>query len=193
MVKKLMAPFLQNSSNVYAENRLLKMGVGAMLLFGLFNAVAIQRLENHIQTHIIPVGTATSFVLTGDSANDEYLMAMARYVIHMVGDVTPANARGQYYELLKLWDSSTYSKYKDQFDKMLRSLESYPSVSYQIIWDSSEGVKLGKGTMRKRVTKRKMVGDTVVGKTVLDYEIQYKIEHGAFKILNISEIGGDQI
>lgn len=191
--KGILQPFLQHSSNVYAENRLLKIGVGAMLLFGLFNAVAIQRLENNIQTHYVPLGTTARFVLTGDSANDEYLMAMSRYIIHMVGDVTPALARSQYEELLTLWDSSTYSKYKDQFDRMAASLESYPSVSYQVVWDAGEGVKLKDNTMRKRVTKRKMVGDTVVSKTVLEYEIEYKIEHGAFKLISISEVGGDQV
>ncbi len=191
--KDVLKPFMQASSNVYAENRLLKIGVSAMLVFGLFNAVAIQRLEKNIQTHVIPVGVASRFVLTGDSANDEYLMAMARYIIHMIGDVSPPLARAQYSELLTLWDASTYSKYKDQFDKMAASLEHYPSVSYHVTWDAGEGVQIKGNTMRKRVIKKKMVGDTVVGKTTLEYEIEYKIEHGAFKIISISEVGGEQV
>ena len=193
LLEKLLKPFVQNSSNVYAENRLLKLGVGVMLLFGLFNSVSIQRLENNIQTHYVPLGTTAKFVLTGDSANDEYLMAMSRYIIHMVGDVTPANARTQYLEILTLWDSSTYSTYKDRFEKMAKSLESYPSVSYLVEWDRGEGLKLEGNFMRKKVVKKKMVGDTVLKKTSIDYQIEYRIEHGAFKIINISEVGGEEV
>ncbi len=189
----LIKRYMQSSSNVFAENKLLRYAIAIMLLVTLINSVSIANIKDSVQTHIIPVGTQSNFILTGSTANDDYLKAMARYIVHMTGNMTPASARGQFNELLTLWHPTTYAEYRARFDKLADSLERYPSISYHIVWDGERPIKKEGDSLRINVIKKKLVGDTVQRKTQLDIEINYVIEQGRFFIVSVKEVGGEQV
>jgi len=192
-MKNMIGEYMQESSNIFAENRILRVCVVGMLIMTVLNSISIGNLKDSIVTHIVPVGTSQNFILTGSTANDEYLRSMARYVTHMIGNMTPATARQQFTELLTLWHSTTYSEYRDRFDEIADSIERYPSVSYHSIWDGKGSISLKGETMRISVIKQKIVGDTVTKKIPIDIEIGYVIENGQFFIISVKEVGGESV
>lgn len=192
-MKKFINHYLQDSSDLFAENKILRYAVALMLIVTLINSVSISNMKDSIVTHIIPVGAAHNFILSGSTANDDYLKSMSRYITHMVGNLTPATARQQFNELLTLWHPTTYSEYRDRFDKLADSLERYPSVSYHVVWDGAAPIKKEGDSLRIGVIKKKIVGDTVSRKTALQIEINYVIEDGRFFIVSVKEVGGEEV
>jgi len=185
--------FLQDSSNIYAENRLLRWGFVMVLMATVYNSYAITKITNRVQTHVIPVGGQGNFVISGSTASDDYLVAMGRYICHMSGDLTASTARQQLTELLSLFHETTYGEYRDRFQKIADGIERYASVSFDVQWSGEKKIKVTKDTITIPIIKKRIVGDTVKEKQQMSMEIQYVIEEGRFYLITLKEIGGESV
>lgn len=184
--------FVQDSSNVFAENRLLKLGFICMVLFSTFQAFSIHGALEKQQTHIVPIGGQGDFVISGSTASDDYLRSMARYIVHMAGNLSAASARRQLNELLVLVHPDKYSEYRDLFTKLATGIEKYPTVSYVVNWKGNRDIKkIGENTLRIATTKRRIVGDSVTRTENVTYEITYAITQGRFWLQGIKEVSDD--
>ena len=184
--------FVQDSSNVYAENRLLKLGFICVVLFSGFQAYSIHGSLEEQKTHIVPIGGQGDFVISGTTASDDYLRSMGRYIVHMAGDLSAASARRQLNELLTLVHPDKYSEYRDLFTKLATGIERYPTVSYVVNWRGNQDIKkVGDNTLQVSAVKRRIVGDSVTRTENITYEIRYSITQGRFWLHGIKEVSDD--
>ena len=184
--------FVQDSSNVFAENRLLKFGFVAVVIFaGLQTATISSKLDEQ-RVHLIPIGGQGDFVISGSTASDDYLRSMSRYIVHMAGDLSAATARRQLNELLPLIHPDEYSRYRDLFTKLADGIERYPTVSYVVQWRGNRDIKkVGDNTIHVAGVKKRIVGDSVTSTENVTYQISYALEQGQFWLTGIKEVSND--
>ena len=66
--------FVQNSSNIFAENRLLKFGFAAMTIVMLFQSYRIATQDDTIKERLIPIGAQGDLVVSGRVSDvDQYV------------------------------------------------------------------------------------------------------------------------
>lgn len=184
--------FVQDSSNVFAENRLLKFGFVAVVIFaGLQTATISSKLDEQ-RVHLIPIGGQGDFVISGSTASDDYLRSMSRYIVHMAGDLSAATARRQLNELLPLIHPDEYSRYRDLFTRLADGIERYPTVSYVVQWRGNRDIKkVGDDTIHVAGVKKRIVGDSVTSTENVTYHISYSFEQGRFWLTGIKEVSND--
>lgn len=181
--------FVQDSSNIFAENRLLKIGFFCLVLYSAVITVQIQNMSDSQKTHIVPIGGRGNFVLSSTTASDDYLRAMSEYVVHMIGNLSAATARRQLNEVLTLIHPEKYTEYQQIFNKLADGIERYPTISYVVKRRGNKDLEsVGDDTLQIKAVKNRIVGDSVTRHENVTYELMYKMEQGRFWLLQIQEI-----
>lgn len=180
--------FVQDGSNIFAENRLLKIGFVAVVLWSTLLTVQLQKATGEKQEKIIPFCGPATYELSGVEADQAYLRDMARLIIHLVGDITPANAKQQFSEVLPHVHVSTYTKYQNLFKEIATELERFPNISYRVSWNGDKAMEIEGNVIRVKASKVRMVGTEAKPPETITYEIVFKFEYGRFKIIDINEV-----
>ncbi|MEI6704464.1 MAG: TraE/TraK family type IV conjugative transfer system protein, partial [Deltaproteobacteria bacterium] len=71
--------YLQKSSNIFAENRLLKFSVVVLSIAVVINTAGVFKALNSQKTILVPPVINSKISVTGDKASDEYLKEFTRY------------------------------------------------------------------------------------------------------------------
>lgn len=186
-----LAFFMQDSSNIFAENRFMRFMMICMIVWSAFNTVLLKEaLDNH-KTVIMPADESFRYEITSDNANDKYLYRMARHISFLAGNLNAATTRDQLNELLMLIHPDNYGFYQEHFNKLSKEAERYPNISYVIAINGNKSINLLDDTMFVDLTKKRLVGDTVTRKDRMKFEIGYKIEAGRFFVTGVNEISED--
>ncbi len=178
--------FKQRSSNLFAENRLLKFGFLMLLAISAYNATAISNVNKNQRTIIVPVGAAGKLEVTGDTASDDYLRWMARYMINLVGNYTAPNVRNQFEELTKLYAPEVYNEAHDYFMSLADQIEKYPTVASMVVWIGNDALKTTKGVMYVTTDRHRIVDGVTTRVDRVVYEVRYEIRSGQFVVLSIT-------
>ncbi len=101
--------FAQNSSNIFAENRLLKLVLLVIAGVTLFNSYQIQRAVKTTHTIIIPANMQTQIEFIEGKPTDEYVENIARLVATLGLSYSPATARIQFDKMLKYYAPQDYA------------------------------------------------------------------------------------
>jgi len=184
--------FQQRSSNLFAENRLLKFGLLTLIVISIMNWTAMQKAIDSTRTVIYPVGMSTGCQYWANGGSDECLRAMARYVTNQVGNYTASGARQQFEELLVLFAPESHSNAREYFDKLAAKIERYPNVSSRMVWSGNNALKkVGDDKLVIKAQKARLVnGDTSRTETVT-YEIKYEIRDARFWVLHVKEMADE--
>lgn len=185
--KPIIGGFLQDSSNVFAQNRLLKLGVGIIACVTLWNGYVINNLKDTIRTEIVPPYSEKKWVITGNDANDDYLADMARYIVQSLGTWNPGSVRVQLNQLLRYIHPEVYPKYRDQFKSIADRAERYASVSFALQWDPGQAIVRQDNTLKLYAVRRRIAGNQVSRSEKVEYVIQFVIESGRFWVMDIAE------
>lgn len=178
--------FVQKSSNIMAENRLLKFVVVILAVSIVYLGTMIRYAMDSQRTIIVPPVVTTSLSLRGDQADDAYLVAMARYIAALVFNYTPATAQRQFTELMHLYSPETFSSGQLWLSELVATVEKarVTSVYYPESISIADGeinqIKL-EGTLKRGTDLVEPTGERVV------YLIDYRIVAGRFEILQIVE------
>ncbi len=179
--------YQQKTANLFAENRLLKFAMAAMVAVSLVNWNAARNALDSTKTVIVPVGARGMLEVSTASASDDYLRAMARYITHQLGTYTASTARHQFEEVLALFAPEHYAAAKHQFESLAEHIERYPNVASLIHWTGQAPLKRAEDKLIISALKRRLVnGNTARADSVM-YEIHYALREGRFWILNIKE------
>lgn len=185
--------YLQKSSNIFAENKVLRIMFVAILGLTLMNTVSIQRINDYSKTILVPMGYSVEYSFTGSAPSENYLRDIGLFIIQLAGDISASNADAQFENLLAFWHPSTATEYRERFMSIAKELKKYPSTGYDVVWNASHPISLRPGEIKISAAKRKYVGETVTATTTLEYKIEYSMESGRFAVLHLKEIGGDDI
>ena len=85
--------FLQRSSNIAGENRLLRFFVVVIGAAVLVNSFFVYTSVRHQRTILVPVGLNSEMEVSDSNASDDYLKFITRYAAGLALNYTPATAR----------------------------------------------------------------------------------------------------
>lgn len=177
--------FLQKSSNIFAENRLLKFVVVVIGIATVVNAIMTYHALNYQRTIIVPPVLKSRIEITGDRASEEYVKAFSRYVAALSFSYSPGTVKSQFDELLVLYAPEAFPEGKrvlyELADRVITTRVTGVFFMGRLYVDG------GKNQIEMSGQKRQYVDDRKVEDVTKTYLIDYRISDGRFQIMRISE------
>jgi conjugal transfer pilus assembly protein TraE len=177
--------FLQKSSNIFAENRLLKFVVVALGIAVVINTAGLFMALNSQRVILVPPVVNSKISVSGDKASDEYLKEFARYILNLALTYNPVNARSQFSELLAVYDPAEFQTSRKELYELADKIENTKASSafyIQSIINDTE-----KRRLEVTGTKKTYMVDQKAEDTLKVYLIEYRIENGKFILVRLYE------
>lgn len=177
--------FLQKSSNIFAENRLLKFVVVALGIAVVINTAGLFMALNSQRVILVPPVVNSKISVSGDKASDEYLKEFARYILNLALTYNPVNARSQFSELLAVYDPAEFQASRKELYELADKIENTKASSafyIQSIINDTE-----KRRLEVTGTKKTYMVDQKAEDTLKVYLIEYRIDNGKFILVRLYE------
>ena len=177
--------FLQKSSNIFAENRLLKFVVVALGIAVVINTAGLFMALNSQRVILVPPVVNSKISISGDKASDEYLKEFARYILNLALTYNPVNARLQFSELLAVYDPAEFQASRKELYELADKIENTKASSafyIQSIINDTE-----KRRLEVTGTKKTYMVDQKAEDAQKVYLIEYRIDNGKFILVRLYE------
>ena len=177
--------FLQKSSNIFAENRLLKFVVVALGVAVVINTAGLFMALNSQRVILVPPVVNSKISISGDKASDEYLKEFARYILNLALTYNPVNARSQFSELLAVYDPAEFQASRKELYELADKIENTKASSafyIQSIINDTE-----KRRLEVTGTKKTYMVDQKAEDALKVYLIEYRIDNGKFILVRLYE------
>jgi len=177
--------YIKRSSNLYAENRLLKFAVVcigiAVVVSGFFSYIAMQ----YQKVVILPPVVDRRIVITGNRVDENYVKLFTRYAMTLLNNYTAATAQGQFDEFLSLVTASAYPEMQKTLSTLADTIRklNMTSVYYP------QKIKIDKQNRVIEITglQKEFTNTTLVEDGPKRYIVKYVITNGRFYIDEIKE------
>lgn len=182
--------YLQKSSNIFAENRLLKFAIVVLGVAVVINSIGVFQALNSQKVILVPPVINSKISISGDKASDEYIKEFTRYTLGLALTYNPATARPQFSELLVMYDPATFKVARTELYALADKIESTKSASVFYInamsHDSDKKLIQVDGTKQSYIIGEKSVDEQ---KT---YFVEYAIISGKFILKRLYEKNADK-
>ncbi|AOF96668.1 TraE/TraK family type IV conjugative transfer system protein [Sphingobium sp. RAC03] len=178
--------YLQGSSNLFEENRLLKFAV-----IGLFGVTSVLGLviyssNQNQRTVVVPFGASGDLYVTGNTPSSAYLRTMTRNIVAMAGTYSAYSADRQFQELLTLVHPSAFNSVRDSLNGILDELADNPTLSIATYIRTDQPVTYTERDIVVPVEKVRVIGG-VIRKFRGVLHIRYALDNGRFWLTALSE------
>ena len=178
--------YLQGSSNLFEENRLLKFAI-----IGLFGITAVLGLTLYSEarnerTIVVPFGAGGDLYVTGGKPSPAYLRTMVRNIVALSGTYSAYSADRQFQELLSIVHPSAYNGVRDSLNLVLDELSSNPTLSIATYIRPDQPVRWTDREIIVPVEKIRVIGG-VNRKFRGTLRIRYAIDNGRFWLTQLTE------
>ena len=178
--------YLQGSSNLFEENRLLKFSV-----FGLFGitavlGIALYTTSQNQRTVVVPFGAGGDLYVTGGKPSPAYLRTMTRNIVALSGTYSALSADRQFQELLSIVHPTAYNGIRDSLNAILDELVNNPTLSIATYIRPDQPVTWTDRQILVPVEKVRVIGG-VIRKFRGNLRIRYTIDAGRFWLLSLTE------
>lgn len=180
--------FMQESSNIFAENKLLRILLIAMIVWSAFNSIMLSNALDARTTIIMPPDGSYKHEVTNKKLDDSYLYKMARYIVFLTGNLTAATGRDQFNEVLQITHPTRYGEFQEHFRMLAKEIERYPNISYIIELDGSNGISVKGNSITVTATKKRLVGNSITRKERMTYQIDFAVDNGKFWLMDMNEV-----
>lgn len=177
--------FVQKTSNLFAERRLLRLIVFLIGGLQVFNCLLLFSVLDQKRTILIPVGNPTKVSVSGSSADTSYLREMGRYIAGLALNYNPGTVRSQYEELLSLFSPERFASAKEQLYDAADTVETAGASSVFFIADMTDHPE--QRILDIAGTRQLFVQDKKTEEKQLGYRLSYQIRDGRFWIVDFSE------
>lgn len=181
----LLKHYLQKTSNLFAENRLLKFVVVVMCLTQVWCVFRLETIKDRIRTVIQPPVINSKVEVTGSWTSDSYVKEYIRYVSALAWNYSPATVRNQFAELLVSWDPAAFENAKSRLYILADQIEQTRTSSVffinQIKHDPDRRVI--EVTGNRSMTMQ----DKSIENKSKTYVVTYKVESGRFWLVGMEE------
>ena len=177
--------FLQKSSNIFAENRLLKFVVVALGIAVVINTAGLFMALNSQRVILVPPTINSKISVSGDKASDEYLKEFTRYILSLALTYNPVNARSQFSELLAVYDPAEFQASRKELYELADKIESTKASSAFYIHAINNDSE--KRRLEVTGTKKTYMVDQKAEDAQKVYLIEYRIENGKFILVRLYE------
>ncbi|WIW89559.1 TraE/TraK family type IV conjugative transfer system protein [Sphingobium sp. V4] len=178
--------YLQGSSNLFEENRLLKFAI-----VGLFGVTAvlgalIYTSNQNQRTVVVPFGAGGDLYVTGNTPSPGYLRMMTRNIVTLSGTYSAYSADRQFQELLGIAHPSAYNGLRDSLNGILDELSDNPTLSIATYIRPDQPVLTTNTEILVPVEKVRVIGG-VIRKFRGNLRIGYALENGRFWLTSLHE------
>lgn len=175
--------FLQKTSNLFAQNRLLKFTIAILALTVIFNSAMVYRAVNYQRVVLIPPAMTGSVEFIQGKPSDSYIRDISRRIISLAATYSPPTARSQFEELLAYFAPEAYPQASQSWYSLASRVEEsqVSSVFYlQKIGVTEDFIEIF-GNFKQ------YAGDTLLENTSKTYLIDYRLQDGRFYIVSLKE------
>lgn len=177
--------YLQKSSNIFAENRLLKFSVVVLGVAVVINTIGVFKALNSQKIILVPPVINSKISVTGDKASDEYLKEFTRYALGLALTYNPSNARPQFSELLALYDPAAFQAARKDLYMLADKIESTHAASAFYINSVSHDAE--KQQLQVTGSKQTYMTGEKASDEQKTYIIEYRFESGKFILRRLFE------
>lgn len=178
--------YLQGSSNLFEENRLLKLAIAG--LFGVttvLGTVMYTSAQNQ-RTVVVPFGASGDLYVTGSKPSEAYLRTITFNVVSLSGTYSAYSADRQFQELLSIAHPSGYNAMRDSLNRLLDELANNPTLSIATYIRPDQPVTWTDREILVPVEKMRVIGG-VIRKFRGNLRIRYAIDNGRFWLVALTE------
>ena len=100
--------YLQKTSNLFVENRLLKFVIVVMALAVAFNSLLVYRAVRYQRVVLIPPQMTGTVEFVQGRPTDAYIRDISRRIVSLAATYSPPTARTQFEELLVHYAPESY-------------------------------------------------------------------------------------
>lgn len=175
--------YLQKSSALFDENRLLKFCLVCLTIAFCYNSLQVHRAVNYQRTILIPPKLTSEVEFLKGKPNEKYIRDISRTIANLAGTWSPATARENFEELLYYFAPESFPQASERWYSLAsRAEEGMVSSSFyleKISYDDSVIELFGQLVQ--------YTGNTPLENTSRTYLVKYRIEQGRFYVLSIQE------
>lgn len=188
--------FEKKSSNLFAENKLLKLGVVAMVIFSLLNHLTLRKAMNTSRTILVPANMNKQVELYGNTASDEYVRMFIELACTRAFSYTPGNVTTQFALLLTMFSPEVYPQTKLLLSDLATTVfNTRLSTAFYI---QRMDINSSKSTVEVLGQQLRWMENSTIENESKKYVFSYRISDGHFWITALSEEGvkdgdGDKI
>lgn len=177
--------FLQKTSNLFTENRLLKFVIFILALAVVVNSFLVSRAVRYQRVILIPPKLTGAVEFVQGKPSDQYIRDLGRRITSLAATYSPATARSQFDELLALYAPETYPKAV----KLWYTLASRVEESRVSNVFFPQSLTLDSGGSRLEITGegKQFADDRLVDTAHKTYVAHYRLEDGRFYLLSFME------
>jgi type IV conjugative transfer system protein TraE len=177
--------YLSRVSNLWQENRLLKMCLGFLSIAVVISSIASYKALNYSRTIIVPAGISNSFDVSANKMSTDGIKIFTRYAFDLFLNYTPNSAKTKFGELLKMVHTRYYDEVNDELRRNLENIDRLHIVSiYQIedIKINNDENKIKVKGIRTRSTYGRQIDEAVE-----EWELKFEIVDSNFKIVKVQK------
>lgn len=178
--------YLQKSSNLFAENRLLKFCLLIITLVTIYNTVMMGRALRYTRTILVPANMDRKIEFIEGKPTDEYIKQIGRSLSTLGLSFSPATVRSQFGEMLKYYAPAAYpDAYKMWYTLASRVEEAKVS---QVFYLRNMKLNINTNEIELIGEKRQYTDEKMIkGDEFSKYVINYQITDGKFEVLTFLE------
>ena len=174
---------VNKSAGIFAENRLLKFVVLCLALLLAWNSLLVMRALRYEKIILIPPHMTGNIEFVHGKPSDIYIKDIARKVVLLSANYSPATARIQFEELLVYYAPESYPEMQKEYYSLASRIESsqVSSAFYPEEFDLKDDQVSVRGAMRQ------FTGSTFVQDKTVTFIVKYKIVDGRLEIITLKE------
>ena len=180
--------YVSDAGNICSENRIMRLMIFLMFIGMIYLGYQIEVNTKQQKTVIIPPFEAKGFSIGLSTADVGYYNRIGMMIADLYLDVSAANARGKYAELLKLFSTDSHNKYRDKLKKRITDMESYKNISYMAGKRMDKPVVVENDSLMKiPVLIKKVIGNKTNPATEISLAVDFRMDNGRFEITDLKE------
>ncbi len=175
--------FIQKTSNLFVENRLLKSVIVVLAFAVSFNSFMVYRAVKYQRVVLIPPTMTGTVEFVQGKPTDTYLRDVSRRITTLATSYSPPTARAQFEELLSYYAPESYP----DASRLWYSLASRVEESQVSSVFYLEKIKIGEDFIEIFGNLKQFAGNTPLDNTSKTYIIRYRLQDGRFYALSFKE------
>ena len=178
--------YVQGSSNLFEENRLLKFAIVGLFGITAVLGAVIYSSDQKQRTVVVPFGAGGDLYVTGSKPSAAYIRTITRNVVALAGTYSAYSADRQFQELLSIVHPSSYNSMRDSLNAILDELAGNPTLSIATYIRPDQPVQWTDRDILVPIEKVRVIGG-VIRKFRGNLRIRYAIENGRFWLVSLTE------
>jgi conjugal transfer pilus assembly protein TraE len=177
--------FLQKTSNLFTENRLLKFVILVLALAVVVNSFLVSRAITYQRTILIPPKLTGTIEFVEGKPSDQYIRDLARRIVGLGATYSPATARSQFNELLALYAPEEYPNAAKAWYALAGRVEE--SQVSNVFYLRNLIVDNARQRLEIIGDRKQFAENRLIEEGAKTYEARYRLEDGRFYLLSFME------